>query len=172
MTTPQTVWPPQAIGLGERLTFVPQSSPVFEGMTNGGFETGDLTGWTTGITPFTIINTDKHSGTYCAAANITVGTFLQQILAVNIPAITIFKFGFWFKETINRGTISVIQIIFTTSTINFNCPNVTDWTYVDLISVIQSNMGSTLQGVSLYPWSNGALTGNTDFVDDFSVLYF
>ena len=63
-------------------------------LLNGGFETGDFTGWT-GHVNMSIVTTPTHSGGY--AAQTTVGLSASTLTAVNLsePTGGAYRFSFW-----------------------------------------------------------------------------
>ena len=50
------------------------TAPPPSGITNGGFESGNFTGWTTAGASETVVSSGCHSGTYCARAGSTAPT--------------------------------------------------------------------------------------------------
>ena len=97
-----------AAGLG--MTVFALATPLrAQIVTNGGFETGDFTGWTqagntifttveTGSCPFVSGITPQHSGTYgtCLGPNTTEGYLLQQLLTTQ-PGHT-YALNFWLQH--------------------------------------------------------------------------
>lgn len=76
--------------------------PSGEQITNGGFETGDFTGWTpdagTHVTAYS-----PHSGTYCVNTDTMNQGLSQDIEALTgkpVPVPCIQSFGFWLKGSI------------------------------------------------------------------------
>ena len=67
-------------------------------VTNGGFETGDFTGWTLGgDTGFDAVRgpfgINPHSGSFQAVLSVSTGSFLSQMLALTVG--TTYTVDFW-----------------------------------------------------------------------------
>jgi hypothetical protein len=71
-----------------------------ERMTNGGFETGDWTGWTYSANT-SISSSDPKSGTYCAHIEDS-GDYITQILSTSTLRSLVYSFGFYAKSAYNN----------------------------------------------------------------------
>jgi serine protease len=65
-------------------------------VTNGGFETGDLTGWTTGGAASSVVNSGAHSGTYAAVLGSTSPTNGDSTAAQTFTATNGGTLSFWY----------------------------------------------------------------------------
>ncbi len=74
--------------------------PPPPGITNGGFETGDLTGWTASGASTSVVSSGAHSGTYAARLGSTSPTNGDSSIAqtFTVPSGTT-ALSFWYKMT-------------------------------------------------------------------------
>lgn len=140
-------------------------------LVNPGFETGDLTGWTT--SSFTTNNNDAHSGTWSVINN---GNFtIEQTFApVNPSDVT--EISVWAKQPDLGGFFFAIDLLYSdTSFEEFfgSSGDQTTWTKFDFTSDL--NMSKTLVGIRLYGNSGGTtqyddLTVSTNAVPEPATL--
>jgi hypothetical protein len=90
----------------------PDTSPIGEQMTNGGFETGDLTGWTSGGTVVVGMGS-PHTGVYgCLTDDFPILPWIEQDIATlrgySIPVENITSFSLWACEDSGTGNFTVL----------------------------------------------------------------
>jgi hypothetical protein len=147
--------------------------PEGEQIVNGGFETGDFTGWTN--TGWTI--NERYAGCNDPAANIgcphtgqysaysySMAGLLRQDFATLIPVRCITSFGLW-VETRHETTLIIVTIGYTEGdpTIVYldTAPN---WTYLDLLGYCEA--GKTISYIEIW-YQNSYYMGN---IDDVSLI--
>lgn len=158
-------------GFGEHLmkitkTFVFLGAMVLAGssfaniLVNPGFETGDLTGWTS--SSFTATNNDAHTGSWSVINN---GNFtIEQSFAPVNPA-DVTEVSVWAKQPDLSGFFFAIDFLYSDSSYEEfygSAGDQTTWTKFDFVSDL--NMAKTLTGIRLYGNSGG-----TTQYDDFTV---
>jgi len=132
--------------------------PYSERITNGGFETGDLTGWQYAQASAT--DQYSHSGTYSV---FLYQGWIRQYFS-SVPKSKIITFGFWQygQSSSNR---SILTIFFSDNTQEqFDIQHSVDvWEYVDCLPLVPD--GKNVIGISI----NGG-TGGPVWGDDFSLV--
>jgi len=130
---------------------------------NGGFETGDTTGWSGDI----VINSNPsyvHSGSYSVKVNVNYG-IISQSIARGADKDSIENAGFW---VYGGGSTDGIYYLYywdhgpaDYDFINWSAPS-SGWNYIDILSHLR-NDGSQLQALSVM--CNQPVT----YLDDFSL---
>ncbi|SDJ16878.1 Trypsin [Actinokineospora alba] len=71
------------------------------GLTNGGFEAGDLTGWTSGGTgaSSTVVNSGAHGGTHAVRLGATTATNGESTVRQTFTAAASGQLSFWYAQT-------------------------------------------------------------------------
>ena len=134
--------------------------------TNGGFETGDLTGWTLGGSASAFVTTSPvHSGTY--SAKLTPGTsdnILYQ--TINTTAGDVYSFSVWLIDTGRAGDSSDFDKLYWDGNIVPGSPTFVpgDSVWHNYSFDLQATGSTTQIGVEAYNPS-----GNY-FLDDVSVM--
>jgi hypothetical protein len=141
-----------------------EQSNLIEIILNGGFETGDLTGWTTETYPPypEIVSDKKHSGNY----SVTIpryGSLGQSVPNINVNDID--SFGLWaYREGDNFVWFEVTYTDDSKTIQSVDIP-LTEWTYVNISSYLES--GKTIK----YLYFSGSVFSNQYlWVDDVSML--
>lgn len=112
-----------------------------EKVQNGGFETGDFTGWSTDDSPVEVVTESPHSGTYCAELS-TYGYLGSSSLAMYVCKID--SIGFYAKGTFAPYDAG-LRIVYNESIGGENWDWLdfapfgigTSWTYVNLMSFLR-----------------------------------
>jgi len=131
-----------------------------EGITNGGFETGDTTGWT--LTDGAIITTNPHSGTYLAEIYPSGARTLEQTLSEPIQVNDITSFSLWYRDSESCWC----KILYTEGD-SGNIPipdSLGVWQELDLMPYLTA--GKTVTGIKIL---NGYV--RTLYIDDVSLNY-
>ena len=141
---------------------------LHQGIVNGGFETGDFTGWNA---PFDVIDSsDPHSGLY--DAGITYESYMNSnALATPIAVSSVQSFGLWYRCPLGPG-YNLLQIginytdASTTVISNITVPD-TNWHQYNLLSSLAA--GAHFSYIYLQNIQLGQVT--TVYIDDVSLLY-
>jgi hypothetical protein len=141
-----------------------------EGVVNGGFETGDLTGWSVsseGAGSVTVVTTNPHSGQYCACItglNSITQTF-EGIRTSSIQSITV-----WERGDISAN-LQILELGYSDGVwdeIYGTIP--TSWTLFNVTSNLETD--KVLVGIFFGSWTTGNQTIlENKYIDDVSILY-
>jgi parallel beta-helix repeat protein len=140
-----------------------------EAIVNGGFESGDLTGWTADYSEpnlpganVAVVTTNPHYGMYCAYLIGNVG--VKQTFP-GIPVSSVQSITFWGRTDLVLG----LALIYSDGTFDMHAGvgYSSSWAYFDVTSYLIA--GKVLTGIDLWGWA-GSQLGNTYF-DDVSILY-
>jgi len=160
------------VNCGGTLTLNLMSCPIGEQITNGGFETGDFTGWTTVYGNTVIITTDVHSGVYACQINsqaLYLGTIRQLLPNIDARCITsagLYAKNFSASQTGHAGFYTDVGATWYEISIPANT-NV--WTFFDLMPAI--NQIKALLGVLLeFEVSKHVVSADPIRVDDVSLI--
>ncbi|MBU1066967.1 hypothetical protein KKE60_04235, partial [Patescibacteria group bacterium] len=120
-------------------------SPEEEQMTNGGFETGDFTGYT--YAEDTVQDTFVHTGTYAARLTTAAGNYLRQTFATSIPVANVKSLTFWAIVWLQYTTFANVIIGYTdgtTQTIPVGEAAVGGWEQWDLTEYLEAEGAHTV----------------------------
>jgi len=126
-------------------------------LLNPGFETGDLTGWTT--SGFTAVDTDAHSGTWSAFTS--GNNYIEQEFA-SIPDSQVTEVSMWIKQP-NAGSvyINAVDLLYDDGSSNEFVPepaNSGGWAKEDVTSLLDPL--KNLDGLRVWGYTMG---GDADF---------
>lgn len=141
------------------------NAPFYVGyktIINGGFETGDFTGWYNS-TSTEVTSSESHSGTY--SAQLTSTSLIYQIDQYFIPCSNITSCGFWVKHNQTETESIALTIQYTDETDDTPNFNVTSgsWQEIDVLPFI--NLTKTLEQII---WYNN-YENVTFYIDDVSL---
>jgi len=111
-----------------------------EQLSNGGFETGDFTGWTTEGYPI-IIDWGAHSGTYCAEISADGSNKIIKTFSTPWDGSCITTFKIWAKGTGCVAPILYIKIIYdddSTDTFNVDVTSFSDYVEYNILPYVDT----------------------------------
>lgn len=76
-------------------------------LENGGFETGDSTGWDKFEANYSVVNTDPQEGTYHVTCAATVTRDLMQAVNITGDGVTEYEVSFWYKKPSGTGNARI-----------------------------------------------------------------
>jgi MYXO-CTERM domain-containing protein len=139
-------------------------------LSNSGFETGDLTGWSQNANYsaagglWSAESTVVFAGNYAAVCD--DDTALYQTFAP-VAVSTVTAAGFEILQ--NPGEISYADLLFSDGrSAGATFDPTTSWTYVDLMPYLNDGNGY-LDGIEVYGYSIGGTEGGPTYVDNFVV---
>lgn len=133
-------------------------------LVNPGFETGNMTGWTTSA--FTATNNDFHTGAW---STIDFGNFSLEQSFAPVAATDITEISVWAKQPNLASFFFAFQVDYTdASTDQYLASGGTGtaWTKFDFTS--QLNLSKTVQTIRAFGYSAGG-TNDVTWFDDFVV---
>lgn len=132
-----------------------------EQIVNGGFETGDFTGWTVGNddefdnNPPTISTAQKHSGTYSTKFEYNSASWVKRTFGTPIPVNTVSSLGYWvYCATACLYPTTIISYSDDFSTIVGGSGDfpINTWVYVDLMPSLKAGRHITSIEISQLYW--------------------
>mgnify|MGYP003582757596 FL=1 len=76
-------------------------------LENGGFETGDSTGWVKFEANYSVVNTDPQEGTYHVTCSATDTRDLMQAVNITGDGVTEYEVSFWYKKPSATGNARI-----------------------------------------------------------------
>ncbi len=76
-------------------------------LENGGFETGDSTGWDKFEANYSVVNTDPQEGTYHVTCAATDTRDLMQAVNITGDGVTEYEVSFWYKKPSGTGNARI-----------------------------------------------------------------
>lgn len=160
------------------LTWVPRAEgQTYQAIVNGGFETGDFTGWTAPANvanPWSVATTEVDDGQYSAfnpALSTAIGaTELYQTFAP-VPIADIVSAGFWFYDApqypdFTLPYYAVAVGVTGAGLLEFMEPtSVNHWTYFNLMPQLENYPNGSLNEIGFF-----AGVFQNDYIDDVSVI--
>ena len=70
-------------------------------LENGGFESGNNTGWDKFEPEYSVVNTDPQEGTYHVTCSATATRDLMQAVNITGDGVTEYEVSFWYKKTVS-----------------------------------------------------------------------
>lgn len=137
-------------------------------ITNGGFETGDLTNWTTGNA--SVIAWAFHTGLYSAlldnnAGNEWINQDIESIKGYCVPVECVDEFYFWLKGNVPCPTHGIIDVLITyddaTTTLVAGISSTAAWVKHDLKPYLVAG-----KCISEVKFTNVAVVGVDAIIDD------
>ena len=143
-----------------------KSSSTTEAIVNGGFESGDLTGWTVGFGngSAAVATTNPYSGGYCACItglNVLYQGF-QGIPTSSIQSIT------YCARTEPESSTLFLELLYSDGWDYIEEPVTSSWTFFDVTSNLKTD--KVLLRIQLPGWARDGTPMNT-YYDDVSILY-
>jgi hypothetical protein len=141
-----------------------------EALVNGGFESGDLTGWSVDLSEggsVAVVTMNPHSGQYCAC--ITGLGILTQTFH-GIPTSSIRSITVW-ERTDDSNYLQTVELFYSDGVDELYGEITNSWSLFDLTSQLEK--GKVLVGIFLGGWTR--LNGNetiheNKYFDDLSIL--
>ncbi len=133
-------------------------------LVNPGFETTDMTGWTT--TAFTATNNDFHTGAW---STIDFGNFSLEQSFAPVAATDITEISVWAKQPDLASFFFAFQVDYTDATTDQYLASGgtgSTWTKFDFTS--QLNLSKTVQTIRAFGYTTGG-TNDVTWFDDFVV---
>lgn len=133
-------------------------------LVNPGFETGDMTGWTT--TNFTATNNDFHTGAW---STIDFGNFSVEQSFAGVAGTDITEISVWAKQPDRTDFFFAFDILYSDSSFDESLGLggvATNWTKFDFTSLV--NTSKTVTGIRGWGYTSGG-TNDVTFYDDFVV---
>jgi hypothetical protein len=178
--TPNIAVSAMLCGVVVLLIVSPSVAQTQQVIINGGFETGDFSGWSTynAANPWSIRTNNPHSGNY-SAFNLGYLTAIGQPTLwqsfAPVPVQDISSAGYWYFDTdyfANTGFGLDALLLFSDGTAVADTLFASDpsyklnqWVYRDLVPTLAANAGKSLVEVGFYP----ELHVN-QYIDDVSIV--
>jgi hypothetical protein len=140
-----------------------------EALVNGGFESGDLTGWDVGVAgngSEAIVTTNPYSGQYCLCLTGLHGVhqYFQGIPTSRVQSVTFCERS---EQSISLG----VDLFYSDSSVGYGSlwgyAN-SSWSFFDVTPHVET--GKILVGIGLNGWTFNGTPMNT-YYDDVSILY-
>jgi hypothetical protein len=139
-----------------------------EAIVNGGFELGDLTGWTVnpGNGSVAVVTTNPYAGNYCAYISGLKSLYqgFTGIPTSSIQSIT------YCKRTEPESTTLALQLCYSDNSWDEIWDYInSSWNFFDVTSNLKTN--KILTGIQLPGWNNASGAPMNTYYDDVSILY-
>ena len=133
--------------------------PASQLLVNPGFETGDLSGWTTST--WYVTGQDFHSGVWCAESEGNQW-LMQEFCPADVRDVTLISL--WSRQPDGPAFQAVDFFYGTVDFDEFLISPPNDWSYWDLTSMLRT--AGTLTGIRIWGYSGGPPSPDITRVDD------